>query len=482
MAEQKAEREFEPLAALLRIRGSDRRMPSYSPELLGRPMRLSFPEDLRVDSTIEESTLNGSSDMGRSRGDLDDGGHVEAGMRGGAAAKPRLDAWKPLAFAAGLLLAAGIGWLVLRTVSQPPAAAMTSALLVTFKVGDVTAGDRVVQVGDLIPAGTVVRVAAASLVDLQIVGPRSEAVLRLSAGSDFTLTAARLSEAEDRIYRTHLRRGRVMLRVERLSPEENFTVVAPTALASVRGTRYTVDAAPEQTRVVVHQGLVAVRLNLEELGSASVLVIQESPVLRTVERVLAEFEQVLAARDQIVIQSQATERIWAAAPDLRRVLESPELKAVRNKQTPTPSERRAALAALQRAYPTDADIQDLAARIRAALARKPQETGSGISAKAGTERDLQSRLAEYDELVALEGVRQGRPDEIRSRLREKNQVRRGALLQRIEQLMNKSAETLILKDGTRIRGVVLSGKEGYTVLTPEGRTTYPAAQVEGVDF
>jgi len=48
--------------------------------------------------------------------------------------------------------------------------------------------------------------------------------------------------------------------------------------------------------------------------------------------------------------------------------------------------------------------------------------------------------------------------------------------------MNKSAETLILKDGKRIRGVILTRKNEYYVLTPEGRKTYPAEKVKGVDF
>ena len=55
-------------------------------------------------------------------------------------------------------------------------------------------------------------------------------------------------------------------------------------------------------------------------------------------------------------------------------------------------------------------------------------------------------------------------------------------MQRIEKLMNKSAETMILKNGTRIRGVVLTAGGQYIVLTPEGRATYPEAEVEGVDF
>ncbi|MBK6606791.1 MAG: hypothetical protein IPG24_15275 [Leptospiraceae bacterium] len=56
------------------------------------------------------------------------------------------------------------------------------------------------------------------------------------------------------------------------------------------------------------------------------------------------------------------------------------------------------------------------------------------------------------------------------------------LMKRIEQIMDKSAETLLLKSGERIQGVIFVEGDKYIVLTPEGRKEFDKEQVQDVEL
>ncbi|MCE9596874.1 MAG: hypothetical protein K8S54_02810, partial [Spirochaetia bacterium] len=64
----------------------------------------------------------------------------------------------------------------------------------------------------------------------------------------------------------------------------------------------------------------------------------------------------------------------------------------------------------------------------------------------------------------------------------RNSVVREQQLKRIEQIMSKSAETLALKNGTKVRGVIIQVGQDYMVLTPEGTQTFAESQVSGMEF
>ena len=63
-----------------------------------------------------------------------------------------------------------------------------------------------------------------------------------------------------------------------------------------------------------------------------------------------------------------------------------------------------------------------------------------------------------------------------------NPEMRTVQMRRIENIMGKSSETLILTNGTRVQGVVIQQGMDYMVLTPEGRVFYSSAQVQGLEF
>ena len=56
------------------------------------------------------------------------------------------------------------------------------------------------------------------------------------------------------------------------------------------------------------------------------------------------------------------------------------------------------------------------------------------------------------------------------------------LMKRIEQITGKATETLVLKNGTRVEGVIIQEGDTYHVLTTEGKKSFTESQVEGTEF
>ena len=95
-----------------------------------------------------------------------------------------------------------------------------------------------------------------------VVTPTHRAKVQTSSAADFVHSAAVEAGINDEVVR--LRGGRVSVSVEHLSPTQRFRVVAGDGEVEVRGTAFDVVVVDDRLQgVVVHHGLVAVRLNGE---------------------------------------------------------------------------------------------------------------------------------------------------------------------------------------------------------------------------
>ena len=309
--------------------------------------------------------------------------------------------------------------------------------------------------------------------DLQILGIAGQIVVRLFAQSEYRLTGWR----KDSLFnvRSRLSRGRAQFRVGKLPAAENTSVLTPIAVASVRGTRFEVSSDGRETRIALDEGSIAAAVSIAEMDSLPVEVVVGSRVLKAVQSVLREFEVVLEPGETIVIRRQITERIYATAPDFKEALNAPALASHRERPVISEADKQAAIAEIEGRYPDDQSLQALLEKIRKSLS-------SGLTKRSAPAAELQVRLAEYDQLIALSTTHKASGQAIRSQVAARTKARRDELMKEIERVMNKAAETLIFKNGNKERGVILTEDNHYILLTPEGRKSYPAAVIEGVDF
>lgn len=197
--------------------------------------------------------------------------------------------------------------------------------------------------------------------------------------------------------------------------------------------------------------------------------------LLAVGTTLAEQEVVLEAGHTGAAERADSARLMAQVPALKEALETPGVRLLHRKSGVSPSEIDAATKALRGKFQNEDKVTQ---HIRAAAApRGANPTGL----RAIAQSDLDRRLREYDELVAISKAKLD-PAGVKIAVTERTKGQRDVLLKRISQVMNKKVETLRLKSGERVSGVVIQQGSNYLVLTPEGRRLIKGSEMAEIRF
>ncbi|HNN81766.1 MAG TPA: hypothetical protein PKL30_22965, partial [Leptospiraceae bacterium] len=91
-------------------------------------------------------------------------------------------------------------------------------------------------------------------------------------------------------------------------------------------------------------------------------------------------------------------------------------------------------------------------------------------------------LKEYEELIAIEKKKLETYESVNLAVQERNEKYDEILVKRIEEITGKSFETLILKNGKKVRGAIFLEGNQYYVITPDGQKTFKEEEVESVEL
>ena len=145
------------------------------------------------------------------------------------------------------------------------------SIVVSLVVGDVqvkkmgASGWRVINVADTLQMGDYIKTGSDSYCELQMV---NRGLFRIEGSSQLYL--ANLVSKDDKVdSRMRLDKGTVALKPKKLKQGENFEVETSTAVAAVRGTRFSVNVSENgDTKVAVNEGQVSVRPVLKSIDEA----------------------------------------------------------------------------------------------------------------------------------------------------------------------------------------------------------------------
>ncbi len=347
--------------------------------------------------------------------------------------------------------------------------------VVLFKVGDVKLNDKQIEVGDLVSGDFEIKVGPQSLCDLQIKQPELAVTMRIKANTVVVLSAQ--ARGASTVIRPSVRIGRLMLRTGKLGPGQEIEVSSRTAMASVRGTDFEMNVTKQGGGVTVVSGKVAVRPRIPALENFPADVVEKSPALRKVVAALQKQEVVLDKGGFLPTDTKYTDRIMKAVPGLKKLLDSPALKAVAGKSKVDPAAAQAAAQALE----SGLKEADLAGKIAAATEKDAKDNPpKPVIIK---DEELRKKLQEYNELISMEQEKLRNAEDPKAAVEEFNKKRRPALLKQIARIMDKDQITVVLKNGTKVSGVLVPAKDGeYLVLTPEGTKRFPRSQVSHVEY
>jgi len=343
--------------------------------------------------------------------------------------------------------------------------------IVLFKVGSVMAGGKELSNGDIVRQGTQIVLGPQSIADLQIREASSSITMRIQENSTFTLDARRGKDGP--VLSPYLQTGGVLTRVEKLRGGDSYEVRTPSAIAAVRGTKFEAHVSPDgSSSLVVLDGKVAARPRAAAVENLPPELVAKNEQLGQLVSALEKSETVVESGQAVQVDKKVGEQLVRDA-GVEAVLSQPQMQGLQSGQS-KPEDIQKAQAALE-AHFASAQNQEKA---RAAAAKPLQ---APVTTRVEDE-ELKRKLQEYDEFVAREDAAAKNEAEAQKSVTSVNQEQRALQMRRIENIMGKTSETLVLRDGTRVQGVIIQTGMDYIVLTPEGKVFYSSAQVQSLEF
>ncbi|MBR30228.1 MAG: hypothetical protein CMN77_02865 [Spirochaetaceae bacterium] len=330
--------------------------------------------------------------------------------------------------------------------------------VVLLATGQVTADGNPLKAGTIIKAGQLLKTGANSFCDLQVRGGDGAAMIRLRANTELVLTGRQFKDKKKIL--AELRKGNGMFDLDKITSSENFETASPTAVASVRGTKYEVSVKGDSTSIEVLEGKVSSRPRVPALEDLPPDVQERSRVVHETVENLKKKEVILEPGKKVEIQAVKV------SPEV----EEAARKAMEAETASDPAKAEEAAKALDESVAQKEE--GLKKAVQEAPAAQPEEI---------PEPEMKQKLDEYNELIRIESEKiQG--DDVSSAVSERNNRNQAKLIQRIEKVFNKPSETLVLMNGARISGVVIQIGSTYYVHTVNGQVAYPESQVSGIEF
>ncbi len=345
--------------------------------------------------------------------------------------------------------------------------------VVLFVVGNVQSGSKKIKPGDIISENESIQTGKNSACDLQIKESDSGIVMRMKSESSFVLKMMVVNGKQ--IPSTIVSVGSTMVNVSgKLKSGENFQVVTPTQTAGVRGTKFEVNVAKDgSTSLAVAEGKVVSRVRIAEAEDLPMEIQEKSITISSIQKNLEAQEQVLEAGQKTVISKAQTDKILKET-GLGESIKQIQLAS--KSGAPNSDDVQKAVATLDKQ-------NQVAGKENPAIAKSTKDNGTS-KVENTPSGDIQAKLKEFTELIAIEKQKLETQNSatLTGAVKERNAKSEDVLIKRIEQITGKSFETLILKSGKKVRGVIFLENNQYYVVTPDGQETYKEEEADGVEL
>jgi hypothetical protein len=324
--------------------------------------------------------------------------------------------------------------------------------IVLLAVGDVKVGNKKLQVSDIIQENEIIVTGKSSFCDLQILGNESDTVIRIKELSKFSITSQIIKNLN--ITQPILDKGQVIINLRKLNKHEEFRTQTRTSIIGVRGTKFEVAIDTlGSTNVSVFDGFVSVKVRIPEIESLEPEAIETSSVLKTLD----SKESIIKRGESFNVTNNTSQKILletGIGSALNYIKSNPKVNLDSKIDLKTVSEK----------------ITLLDEKVLNPL-YKPIEKNT-----------FDEKLKEYDELISIEKGKLKNPSKAMDAIKERNKNQNQSLMKRIESIMGKASESIILKNGQKISGVVIEESNVFIVLTPEGKVEIPKSEVERFDL
>lgn len=194
---------------------------------------------------------------------------------------------------------------------------------VSFMIGDVKINSVEAQIGDVIKQNDDIITGENSFCDIRI----GESIIRIKARTSVKISTLIKSGSIEETG-IGLNSGKMLCKPKKLLKDENFLVKTPTAVASVRGTQFAVEADKfKTTRIKVFNGEVKVARRLRQFESSVEKVMDLAPTLEKEQKVVITADEVRGAEK--IVEKRLQDATAGALPEdnvIEQVIQKSEVQ------------------------------------------------------------------------------------------------------------------------------------------------------------
>lgn len=344
---------------------------------------------------------------------------------------------------------------------------LSLSYIITFAIGKATADGKPVKSGDVLTGEPKLMIPATSQLDVQVKGLQTDVKLRIKSNTEIQFYARKKNGISE--FLSFLKKGIVLYSIAKLNKEEGIIALTPLTRNVVRGTQFKVVAKEDGTSsIAVGDGSVQTSYStpvLEALSDSDLL----SPKSKQEVDAILEKSKVIEAGKEITVNKKDAAPILDD-PELKALLDSPSLQKI---DAPVTIQKDEALEKHLAEYESKhAEIQ----KDKEQLAKKADD-----ALKLTDNKDTTVKK-ESEEIVAIKTDGKESSDQIKKAVEENIQQKKNELIGTMEKVYGKGSETLRLRSGGSVRGVIFERNGIFIVNTPEGEQTFSDSQVSGYSF
>lgn len=340
----------------------------------------------------------------------------------------------------------------------------------TLAIGRVQADSKTIKSGDLFKERVKFVVPDTSLLDIQVKGLQSDVKVRAKAGTEISFYSRKKNDVLEFI--AFVKKGKAIFNVEKLNKNENLFVYTPVSRNQVRGTLFDV--------LVTAAGNTDIRMGSGSLESQitnlALDVMTETDILpedaRKVIGGVRTINKIIEGGSEYQITSGDADKVLRAL-GMDEVADSPEFKTAGFFMDHKADEKNVANVLLE--YSKNYMSKD-----QKQVLESTQKIADALQIK--NTKDVEILIKEANEIVQIGLQENSTEEEIKKAVENKIKTNKDSLQTTVEKVYGKGSETLILRNGTKIRGVVDQRGNTFIVKTAEGQIEFPGSQVKGYAF
>lgn len=334
------------------------------------------------------------------------------------------------------------------------------SLVATFTVGKPTADSKGLKSGDVLESEPKIIVPNSSLLDLQINQFETGIILRIKGGSEVFLHTREKGGHKELL--CFVKKGTVLLSINKLNKSESVIVYSPTSRSEVRGTQFKIAVKEDGSKssVAVSEGSVEVAFSNPSLES---VYSSDSVPEKTKAQIgkLLNNTVVVEAGKEATLAKTDFNQILDKDPELKALLDNPVLNRTIDPAQTTQSQE------------LDKVLTEIETKL--AISIPEEKKDAAIPLADNKEKDA---IKKESSEIAIIDLKEKSKTEIAKLVSENIAQKHNIYMKSVETTLGKRLETIKLTNGKIISGVIFMQGETYHVTDPGGEKTYEDSEVE----